>query len=109
MRRGPRRRVSCTPEWRKRWNRNLHLPLLIKRKADGFQSVLGNVTLAVEVPKRYRGTHMSRLVAIVFKWSQKPLGGHDVKQILEQVRQSLKVDKDLKLFLVDPILEADPI
>ena len=69
--------------------KDLHLPLLIRRKENGFQSVLGNVTLGVEVPEHYRGTHMSRLVEIVFKWSQKPLGGHDIKQILEQVRRKL--------------------
>jgi GTP cyclohydrolase I len=69
--------------------KDLHLPLLIKRKDNGFQSVLGNVTLGVELPKDYRGTHMSRLVEIVFKWSQRPLGGHDIKQILEQVMEKL--------------------
>jgi len=65
--------------------KELHLPLLIKRKDDGFQSVLANVTISVDLPKHYRGTHMSRLVEIAFKWSQKPLGGHDLKLILQQV------------------------
>ncbi len=73
--------------------KDLHLPLLIKRKENGFQSVLGNVTLSVEVPKHYRGTHMSRLVEIVFKWSRKPLGGRDIKQILKQVRSKLEADR----------------
>jgi len=69
--------------------KDLHLPLLIKRKDDGFQAVLGNVTASVELPKQFRGTHMSRLVEVVFKWSQKPLGGHGIKQLLEQVRTRL--------------------
>jgi GTP cyclohydrolase I len=69
--------------------KDLHLPLLIKRKEDGFQAVLGNVTASVELPKQFRGTHMSRLVEIIFKWSQKPLGGHGIKQLLEQVRTRL--------------------
>ncbi len=69
--------------------KDLHLPLLIKRKENGFQSVLGNVTIGVDLPTHYRGTHMSRLVEVVSKWSQKPLGGHDVRLILEQVRDRL--------------------
>ncbi len=69
--------------------KDFHVPLLIKRKDDGFQAVLGNVTVSVELPKQFRGTHMSRLVDIVFKWSQKPLGGHGLKSLLEQVRERL--------------------
>jgi len=73
--------------------KDLHLPLLIKRKDSSFQSVLGNVTVGVDLPKDYRGTHMSRLVEIVFKWSQKPLGGHDIHLILQQVRERLNADR----------------
>src|SRR5664279_2172948 len=69
--------------------KDLHLPLLIKRKGDGFQSVLGNVTASVELPKQFRGTHMSRLVEIVFKWSEKPLGGHGLTLLLEQIQSRL--------------------
>lgn len=69
--------------------KDLHLPLLIKKKDDGFQSVLANLTVSVDLPKQYRGTHMSRLIEIVFKWSQKPLSGSDLKLILEQIRTRL--------------------
>ncbi len=73
--------------------KDLHLPLLIKQKDNGFQSVLGNVTMSVELPKHYRGTHMSRLVEIAFKWSRKPLGGHDIRLMLQQVREKLAADQ----------------
>ena len=69
--------------------KDLHLPLLIKRKGDGFQAVLGNVTASVDLPKQFRGTHMSRLVEVVFKWSEKPLGGHGLRLLLEQIRGRL--------------------
>lgn len=69
--------------------KDLHLPLLIKRKESGFQSVLGNVTVSVELPQHYRGTHMSRLVEIVSKWSDKPLSGHSIKLMLQQIRDAL--------------------
>jgi GTP cyclohydrolase I len=73
--------------------KDLHIPLQIRKKEDGFQGVLGNVNLSVELPHSYRGTHMSRLVEIVFHWSRKPLGGHDIRLILEQVRKKVKAER----------------
>lgn len=69
--------------------KDLHLPLLIKRKDEGFQAVVGDLTISVDLPKQFRGTHMSRLVEVVFKWSQKPISGHELKLILEQIRSKL--------------------
>lgn len=73
--------------------KDLHIPLQIKKRDNGYQEVLGNVTLSVELPHHYRGTHMSRLVEIVSQWSRKPLGGHDVRIILEQVRKKLDAQR----------------
>lgn len=73
--------------------KDLHLPLQIKKRENGFQEVLGNVTLSVELPHHYRGTHMSRLVEIVFQWSRKPFGGHDLRIILDQVRKKLGAER----------------
>lgn len=69
--------------------KDLHLPMLIRRKGEGFQAVVGNLTVSVDLPKQFRGTHMSRLVEVVFKWSQKPISGHELKLILEQIRSRL--------------------
>ncbi len=69
--------------------KDLHLPLLIRTKPEGYQQVLGNISIGVDLPKHYRGTHMSRLVEVVLKWSQKPLGGHDVKLILQTAMERL--------------------
>jgi GTP cyclohydrolase I len=73
--------------------KDLHIPLQIKKRDNGFQEVLGNVTLSVELPQHYRGTHMSRLVQVVSQWSRKPLGGHDVRLILDQVRKQLDAQR----------------
>lgn len=73
--------------------KDLHIPLQIKKRDNGFQDVLGNVTLATELPHSHRGTHMSRLVEIVSQWSRKPLGGHDVRLILDQVRSKLHAER----------------
>ena len=73
--------------------KDLHVPLQIRRKENGYQQVLGNVNMTVELPHKYRGTHMSRLVEIILKWSQQPLGGRDIKQILEQMRKRLDAER----------------
>ncbi|MEN6521831.1 MAG: GTP cyclohydrolase FolE2 [Armatimonadota bacterium] len=73
--------------------KDLHIPLQIKKRDNGFQEVLASVTLSVELPHNYRGTHMSRLVESVTQWSRKPLGGHEVRLILEQVMKRLHAER----------------
>ena len=72
--------------------KDLHVPLQISRKDDGYQSVLGNVNMSVELPHGYRGTHLSRMVETIFKWREKPLGGHDIRLVLEQMRKRLDAE-----------------
>lgn len=69
--------------------KNLHLPLLIKQKKNGYQSVLGNVSLSVDLPRLYKGTHLSRFVEILEKWSQKSLSSREIKDILEEAVKKL--------------------
>jgi GTP cyclohydrolase I len=73
--------------------KDLHIPLQIKKRDNGFQEVTATVDLGVELPHHYRGTHLSRLVGVVSQWSRKPLGGHDVRVILEQVRKKLGAER----------------
>jgi GTP cyclohydrolase IB len=73
--------------------KDLHVPLRIRERQDGFQQVLGNVNLSVELPHRYRGTHLSRLVETVFHWRDKPLSGHEVRLILQEVRKRLDAER----------------
>ena len=44
---------------------DVHLPFLIKTKAGSFQSVLAKINLTVNLPKEYKGTHMSRFVEVL--------------------------------------------
>lgn len=73
--------------------KDLHIPLQIKKRDNGFQEVLATVTLSVELPHSYRGTHMSRLVEAVTQWTRKPLSGHEVRLILEQVMKRLHAER----------------
>jgi len=56
-----------------------------KEKDDGFQSVLANVTISVDLPKHYRGTPHEPAGGNRFQMEPEALGGHDLKLILQQV------------------------
>jgi GTP cyclohydrolase I len=60
----------------------VHLPFLIKTKTDSFQSVLATINLTVDLPKEYKGTHMSRFIEILSEWSQKPISSREMESIL---------------------------
>ena len=53
--------------------KDVHLPIRVRRKGGGFDSVLARIDLGVELPHQFRGTHMSRFVDTLFRWSQKPI------------------------------------
>jgi GTP cyclohydrolase I len=63
----------------------VHLPFLIKTKAGSFQSVLANIKLTVDLPKEYKGTHMSRFIEILNYWSQKPISSKEMVLILSDI------------------------
>jgi GTP cyclohydrolase I len=58
------------------------LPFLIKTKAGTFQSVLATINITVNLPKEYKGTHMSRFIEILSEWSQKPISYREMELIL---------------------------
>ena len=61
---------------------DVRLPFLIKTKADSLQSVLATISLTVNLPKEYKGTHMSRFIEILSEWSQKPVSYREMELIL---------------------------
>ena len=70
--------------------KGVHLPFQIRTMAGDYQNVLGQVTLSVELPKEYRGTHMSRFVETLLNWSQKPISGHELRLILAELMSRLE-------------------
>jgi len=70
--------------------KDVHLPVQVRRKEGGFTPVLGRVNLSVELPHLHRGTHMSRLLDLLFHWSQQPIASSDLLGILEEARRRLK-------------------
>ncbi|MGE5529063.1 MAG: GTP cyclohydrolase FolE2 [Patescibacteria group bacterium] len=69
--------------------KGVHLPCLIRTMDGGYQQVLGRITLSVELPKEYRGTHMSRFMEVLLAWSQQPISGRELKLILNELAARL--------------------
>lgn len=70
----------------------VHLPFLIKTKAGSFQSVLARINLTVDLPKEYKGTHMSRFIEILSEWSQKPVSSREMEFILAETIEKLDAE-----------------
>jgi GTP cyclohydrolase I len=70
--------------------KNLHLPMLIREKAGGYQSVLSNLSLSVDLPRLFKGTHLSRFVEILESWSRKKISSREILLILEETKTRLK-------------------
>jgi GTP cyclohydrolase I len=84
--------------------KDVHLPVRVRRKAGGFESVLARIDLGVELPHQFRGTHMSRFVDTLFQWSQKPISKPEIRHMLEDACQRLgaqraRVDVAFKYFI----------
>lgn len=69
--------------------KGVHLPMQIRTMAGDYQQVLGRATLAAELPKEYRGTHMSRFIETLLAWSQQPISGHELRLILDDLSRRL--------------------
>lgn len=83
---------------------DVHLPFFIRTKSGALQSVLAKITLVVDLPKEYKGTHMSRFVEVLSDWSQKPVSGGEMECILNDTinrldAKSAKIDIRFKYFI----------
>jgi len=69
--------------------KDVHLPVRVRRKGAGFDNVLARIDFGVELPHHFRGTHMSRFVDILFRWSQKPISKPDLQDMLREACERL--------------------
>ncbi len=84
--------------------REVHLPILVRRKAGGFDSALARIDFGVTLPHQFRGTHMSRFLDILFRWREKPISKPEVGEMLREACQRLeaenaRVDVSFKYFM----------
>lgn len=68
--------------------RGLVFPLRLRDRANGVQTVTARASLAVDLPARVRGAHMSRFVEALDAW-QEDLGCQSMRRLLESLRSRL--------------------
>ncbi len=65
--------------------KNLNIPLIVQRKYSSDLVVSAVARVGVELPKHYKGTHMSRFVEVLTEWQSKELLGVDIRGCLEKI------------------------
>lgn len=68
----------------------VEVPLIIQRKNAENQVVSATARMSVALPKKYRGTHMSRFMEVLNEYRIKNLLGVDIKGILIDIQDRLK-------------------
>lgn len=68
--------------------KDLHLPVKIRQKNGGMARVLGRVDASVELPPYERGTHMSRFVEILNRWSKRVVSSMKIEDMLRELREA---------------------
>jgi len=71
---------------------DLLYPIRVMDRANVLQHTLARVKLAVELPHRYRGTHMSRFIEVLNRHSNN-INLHNIDEILEELKRVLKAEK----------------
>ena len=89
--------VQSTPDTReiplqKVGVKNLHYPVTVLDKVNGRQNTTASVSLFVNLPHHYKGTHMSRFVEI-FHRHHNELGMKQFLTMLEEIRQNLDAER----------------
>jgi GTP cyclohydrolase I len=66
--------------------RDIHLPVMIREKGGGHARVVGVFDASVELPQHERGTHMSRFVQLLSRWSRRTVAMPEMEAMLGEIR-----------------------
>ena len=66
--------------------RNVHIPMIIPEKTGSVQNVSAEVELNASLSSEMRGTHMSRFMEILNKYSKITLSYESLKNILLETK-----------------------
>ena len=69
--------------------KKVSLPFRIQEQAGGIQTVLADIQLSVDLPRQYKGTHMSRFIEILEEWKDVPSSSGQLEHILADTRDRL--------------------
>lgn len=71
--------------------RNVKYPMHIRGRDGKLQQTVGHFTLTVDLPKEFKGTHMSRFVEVLSEHNH-DLSMDAIPSVLEKLRDRLKAD-----------------
>ncbi|MBN2219436.1 MAG: GTP cyclohydrolase I FolE2 [Kosmotogaceae bacterium] len=71
--------------------KSIEYPIVVLDRKFGTQSTVGKFDLFVDLPKNFRGTHMSRFVEVLERHHKK-ITPRSIESILNDMRDSLKAD-----------------
>ena len=72
--------------------RGVKVPIAVMRRGDQLEQTVAELDVAVDLPHRFRGTHMSRLFEEVSKYRDK-LWLDNIDQLLMGLRERLETDE----------------
>lgn len=77
--------------------RGIELPISVSRKEGPSCHTVATVELGVELPSRFKGTHMSRFVQALENWNEE-LSYRTIKNLLEDILRRLEAQKAQIIF-----------
>jgi GTP cyclohydrolase I len=69
--------------------RELRLPIRLITPSGTEQTVIASAELSVDIEASQRGTHMSRLVEVLYEWASQPQSPESVHPLLQLVQERL--------------------
>ena len=78
--------------------KDLRVPLKVRERAGGMQHTVAEVALSVDLPSRFKGTHMSRFVEALALWSEE-LDYASFRTLLADIAQRLEARRSFARFV----------
>ena len=66
-------------------------PIHVRERDNGVQHTVGEFTLTVDLPREFKGTHMSRFLEVLGQYTH-DIGSETIPTILTQLREKLKAE-----------------
>ncbi len=66
-------------------------PIVVKDRVNGTQPTVGIITMSVDLPKHYKGTHMSRFIEVLNEHSRQ-ININKINIILEKLRKKFNAE-----------------
>jgi GTP cyclohydrolase I len=72
--------------------KDIRYPIKVAERDNGMQSTIGDINMYVSLPKEFKGTHLSRFIAILnqFEGAIEP---HNIDTILTTMREKIMADE----------------